>query len=166
MTSTNTSNELARLALRDPDLLRDRSLIAGVWRCADDGSECVVSNPATGARIGSVPDMGGAETPGENFRDELFVGQRGERGVELDFEYQLDAERGEGAGALAGALQTKRRALRLKELARVRLEHGRGERRSPRPRDRGGFGDDLLVAAMHAVEITERHGAAAQGLFV
>jgi len=62
MTSTNTSNELARLALRDPDLLRDRSLIAGVWRCADDGSECVVSNPATGARIGSVPDMGGAET--------------------------------------------------------------------------------------------------------
>ncbi|MBS0514118.1 MAG: NAD-dependent succinate-semialdehyde dehydrogenase [Proteobacteria bacterium] len=50
------------MALRDPDLLRDRSLIAGVWRCADDGSECVVSNPATGARIGSVPDMGGAET--------------------------------------------------------------------------------------------------------
>ncbi|MBR0346667.1 MAG: NAD-dependent succinate-semialdehyde dehydrogenase [Rudaea sp.] len=62
MTSPSSSSELARLALRDPDLLRERCPIAGAWRSADSGAECAVSNPATGARLGSVPDMGAAET--------------------------------------------------------------------------------------------------------
>jgi succinate-semialdehyde dehydrogenase/glutarate-semialdehyde dehydrogenase len=62
MTASTSSSELGRLALRDPDLLRGRCLIAGAWRGADDGAECIVSNPATGAPLGSVPDMGAAET--------------------------------------------------------------------------------------------------------
>ena len=50
------------LSLADPDLLRTRCLIDGQWRDADGGGACQVTNPATGAVLGTVPDMGVAET--------------------------------------------------------------------------------------------------------
>lgn len=50
------------LRLSDPDLLRTRCPIDGQWQVADNGTTCEVSNPATGAVVGAVPDMGAAET--------------------------------------------------------------------------------------------------------
>ena len=52
----------SRPELRDPDLLRQQACIGGQWVDADSGAVLQVFNPATGALIGSVPDMGGAET--------------------------------------------------------------------------------------------------------
>ena len=48
------------LVLSDPDLLRQRAYIAGEWRDAD--ARCEVRNPANGELLGTVPDMGVAET--------------------------------------------------------------------------------------------------------
>ena len=50
------------LPLRDPELLRERCLIGGDWLAADAGGLCDVVNPATGAILGRVPDMGETET--------------------------------------------------------------------------------------------------------
>jgi len=50
------------LPLADPDLLRTRCPIGGQWQDADSGAACEVANPATGAVLGTVPDMGAAET--------------------------------------------------------------------------------------------------------
>ncbi|MGS1078667.1 NAD-dependent succinate-semialdehyde dehydrogenase [Pseudoxanthomonas beigongshangi] len=46
----------------DRTLLRSQCLIGGQWRDADNGATCEVLNPATGESLGSVPDMGAAET--------------------------------------------------------------------------------------------------------
>lgn len=48
--------------LSDPSLLQNQCLIDGTWRDADDGATLDVTNPATGAVIGTVPKMGAAET--------------------------------------------------------------------------------------------------------
>ena len=50
------------LSLSRPDLLRTQAFIDGRWCDADGGGTCAVHNPASGARLGSVPDMGAAET--------------------------------------------------------------------------------------------------------
>ena len=50
------------LQLRDAALLRQQAYIDGAWAKADSGATSEVSNPATGGRIGTVPDMGAAET--------------------------------------------------------------------------------------------------------
>ena len=50
------------LKLSDPDLMRQRCPAGGEWRDADDGGTCEVRNPATGAVLGTVPDMGATET--------------------------------------------------------------------------------------------------------
>jgi succinate-semialdehyde dehydrogenase/glutarate-semialdehyde dehydrogenase len=48
--------------LRDPDLLRTRAFIDGKWVDAGSGATHTVVNPATRESIGTVPDMGAAET--------------------------------------------------------------------------------------------------------
>src|SRR5690625_4042490 len=48
--------------LQRNDLLRQQAYVAGQWVDADDGSTLEVTNPATGALLGSVPNMGAAET--------------------------------------------------------------------------------------------------------
>lgn len=53
---------MTSLVLSDPDLLRQRALIAGQWRDADGGGRCEVRNPASGELLGTVPDMGAVET--------------------------------------------------------------------------------------------------------
>ncbi|MAZ02710.1 MAG: succinate-semialdehyde dehydrogenase I [Sneathiella sp.] len=50
------------LNLKDPDLLRMQGLVAGSWCDADGGGKIEVINPATGEVIGTVPEMGAAET--------------------------------------------------------------------------------------------------------
>lgn len=50
------------LPLADPALLRERAMIAGAWCEADSGASCEVRDPASGERLGCVPDMGAAET--------------------------------------------------------------------------------------------------------
>ncbi|MDG5494932.1 NADP-dependent succinate-semialdehyde dehydrogenase [Niveispirillum sp. BGYR6] len=49
-------------ALKDPSLFRTQAFLAGEWVGADSGRTLNVTNPATGALIGTVPEMGAAET--------------------------------------------------------------------------------------------------------
>jgi len=50
------------MRLRDPDLLRTHALIGGKWLDAVSGATHTVVNPATREPLGTVPDMGIAET--------------------------------------------------------------------------------------------------------
>lgn len=57
-------NEIAGigLTLKDPTLLRAQAYIDGEWVDADSGATIDVTNPATGAVVGTVPKMGADET--------------------------------------------------------------------------------------------------------
>jgi succinate-semialdehyde dehydrogenase/glutarate-semialdehyde dehydrogenase len=50
------------MKLNNPQLLRHKAFIDGVWLAADNESTITVVNPSTGATIGQVPRMGQAET--------------------------------------------------------------------------------------------------------
>ena len=50
------------MQLKDKDLLRFQGLIGGAWADASSGATVDVVDPATQASIGTVPDMGEAET--------------------------------------------------------------------------------------------------------
>ena len=50
------------MKLDDPRLLREQCFIDGSWVAADEGGVLAVTNPATGATLGSVPNMGASET--------------------------------------------------------------------------------------------------------
>ncbi len=52
---------LAALSLKDSRLLREQCYIDGAWLDAQSRKNFPVHNPATGAVLGSVPDMGAAE---------------------------------------------------------------------------------------------------------
>ncbi|MBE7637126.1 NADP-dependent succinate-semialdehyde dehydrogenase [Sneathiella sp. P13V-1] len=56
------SNAADLLALKDMSLFREQALINGEWVDADSGKSFEVTNPATGDVIGTVPEMGAAET--------------------------------------------------------------------------------------------------------
>ncbi|HEY3537648.1 MAG TPA: NAD-dependent succinate-semialdehyde dehydrogenase [Trinickia sp.] len=49
-------------ALKDVSLLRHQAYVAGEWRAADSGGALEVFDPATGGSLGTVPNMGAAET--------------------------------------------------------------------------------------------------------
>lgn len=51
-----------QVALEDSRLLRTQCYVAGAWQDADSGKTLEIINPATGAVIVTVPDMGAAET--------------------------------------------------------------------------------------------------------
>jgi succinate-semialdehyde dehydrogenase/glutarate-semialdehyde dehydrogenase len=53
---------LPSLPLKDPKLFREQCYIDGQWLGADSRKSFAVDNPATGETLGSVPDMGTAET--------------------------------------------------------------------------------------------------------
>src|SRR3954466_15205086 len=53
---------LPSLPLKDPKLFREQCYIDGQWLGADSRKSFAVDNPATGETLGSVPDMGRAET--------------------------------------------------------------------------------------------------------
>ena len=48
--------------LKEPGLFRQKALIGGDWIAAQSGRTVEVIDPATQEVIGTVPDMGGAET--------------------------------------------------------------------------------------------------------
>ena len=48
--------------LKYPELFRQQALIDGAWIDADHGATLAVCNPATGERLGQVPDLGRGET--------------------------------------------------------------------------------------------------------
>jgi succinate-semialdehyde dehydrogenase/glutarate-semialdehyde dehydrogenase len=48
--------------LKDPTLLRELCFIDGAWSAADGGATLDVTNPATSKKLGSIPNMGAAET--------------------------------------------------------------------------------------------------------
>src|SRR6185437_14918148 len=50
------------LKLKDQALLRQQCLIGGEWVSADGGGTLPVKNPASGAKLGVIPNMGSAET--------------------------------------------------------------------------------------------------------
>ncbi|MCC7544946.1 MAG: aldehyde dehydrogenase family protein, partial [Aquabacterium sp.] len=50
------------IQLQDPTLVKTQALIDGQWLDADNGDTHPVINPATGAVLTHVPDMGTAET--------------------------------------------------------------------------------------------------------
>ncbi|SOZ34634.1 NADP-dependent succinate-semialdehyde dehydrogenase [Cupriavidus neocaledonicus] len=50
------------MQLKDSGLLRAQAYIAGKWQDADSGATFTVTDPASGALIGTVPAMGAAET--------------------------------------------------------------------------------------------------------
>ena len=53
---------IASLQLKDPSLFRQQCYINGAWADADSGKTIPVTNPATGEILGTVPNMGTAET--------------------------------------------------------------------------------------------------------
>src|SRR6187455_697848 len=53
---------LPPLALKDPKLFREQCYLDGAWIGADSKKTFAVHNPATGEALGSVPDLGAAET--------------------------------------------------------------------------------------------------------
>jgi len=53
---------LPALPLKDPKLLREQCYLDGAWAGAAGGKTFAVHNPATGEKIGTVPDMGVEET--------------------------------------------------------------------------------------------------------
>src|SRR5438132_11200060 len=53
---------IAALNLKDPSLFRQQCYIDGRWADADSGKSIPVNNPATGEVLGTVPNMGAAET--------------------------------------------------------------------------------------------------------
>jgi succinate-semialdehyde dehydrogenase / glutarate-semialdehyde dehydrogenase len=48
--------------LKDPTLLRELCFIDGDWSAADNGATLDVTNPATLKKLGSIPNLGAAET--------------------------------------------------------------------------------------------------------
>jgi succinate-semialdehyde dehydrogenase / glutarate-semialdehyde dehydrogenase len=50
------------IRIADSSLFKQQCLVAGAWREADSGATIEVNNPATGEKLGTVPDMGAAES--------------------------------------------------------------------------------------------------------
>ena len=50
------------MKLTDNNLFRTQAYIGGEWVNANGGATCDVKNPATGEKLGTVPDMGATET--------------------------------------------------------------------------------------------------------
>jgi len=53
---------MTTMQLNDSSLFRQQAYLNGIWCDADDGATISVTNPATGAQLGTVPKMGAAET--------------------------------------------------------------------------------------------------------
>jgi succinate-semialdehyde dehydrogenase / glutarate-semialdehyde dehydrogenase len=50
------------MQLKDPSLLRSQAYVNGEWTSSTSGKTHEVHNPATGGKLGTVPDMGATET--------------------------------------------------------------------------------------------------------
>ena len=50
------------MSLEDPKLLRNKAYVDGAWIAADSGDSFRVTDPADDTLVGTVPEMGAAET--------------------------------------------------------------------------------------------------------
>ncbi|KAF9057807.1 succinate-semialdehyde dehydrogenase [Panaeolus papilionaceus] len=57
-----SSSQAAVFGLKDSSLIKFQALIDGKWVDSDSGDKIVVTNPATNEELGTVPEMGIAET--------------------------------------------------------------------------------------------------------
>src|SRR5690554_7882582 len=57
-----TAQQEDPMELQAPELFRQQAFIDGIWCEADQGRRTDIFNPATGDKLGSVPDMGAEET--------------------------------------------------------------------------------------------------------
>jgi len=79
----NAPTPTQTLTLTDPTLLRQQCYLDGAWTDADSGATLPVVNPATGALLGTIPRMGGAETRRAiEAADRAWVGWRTKTGKE------------------------------------------------------------------------------------
>ena len=62
LTAERPDTAQSSLKLKDQGLLRHQCLIGGEWVSADGGGTVAVKNPASGEKLGTIPNMGGAET--------------------------------------------------------------------------------------------------------
>src|SRR5690242_8815180 len=62
MNAAVVQNRPAVPSLKDSRLFRERAYVDGAWVEADSRKRVDVDNPADGSVIGSIPDMGAAET--------------------------------------------------------------------------------------------------------
>jgi succinate-semialdehyde dehydrogenase / glutarate-semialdehyde dehydrogenase len=58
----NAPQKIASLKLKNPALFRQQCFINGEWVNADTNAAFTVANPADGSQLGTVPNMGAAET--------------------------------------------------------------------------------------------------------
>ena len=119
---------------------------------------------APGAKHEVVADhhMGRLQPLAQHLDHEGFGALAGQLGVEMQYEQVVDADRLEMADPDAERRQAEGRLARREELARMRLE---GEHRQAGAELAGAArrgADHRLMAAMHAVEIAERHHRAAR----
>jgi len=56
------SSQTAAFGLQEPSLIKFQGFINGKWVDAKNGEKIAVTNPATSEELGTVPDMGLAET--------------------------------------------------------------------------------------------------------
>ena len=79
----NAPTQTQTLTLTDPTLLRQQCYLDGAWTDSDSGATLPVVNPATGALLGTIPRMGGAETRRAiEAADRAWVGWRAKTGKE------------------------------------------------------------------------------------
>jgi len=106
--SSSMSTSAPPVALADPTLFRTRAYIDGQWCDADNGATLPVVDPANGRVIGTVPDMGAAETRAAiEAADAAWPAWRAktgkERGAVLRKWYELMIEHKEDLAALMTA---------------------------------------------------------------
>ena len=71
------------MPLADASLFRQQGFIDGKWCDADASTTLTVDDPATGLNIGSIPDMGAAETlTGSFLLDEHLVAEAAARDIQ------------------------------------------------------------------------------------
>jgi succinate-semialdehyde dehydrogenase/glutarate-semialdehyde dehydrogenase len=99
-------------ALNDPQLFRTRCHVNGAWIDADDGATRDVTNPANGSVLGTIPNMGRAETEGAIAAAQAAFGDwraltAADRGAVLYRWYQLMMQHQEDLGRIMTLEQGK-----------------------------------------------------------
>jgi succinate-semialdehyde dehydrogenase/glutarate-semialdehyde dehydrogenase len=110
------------LPLQDRDLFRERALIGGAWIEAVGGARVAVTDPATGATLGHVPDLSAAETRAAIEAAEAAFGPwrrrtHGDRAALLEAWFQLIQDHAEDLARILTAEQGKPLAEARAEIA-------------------------------------------------
>src|SRR5205085_9849813 len=93
---------------------------------------------------------------------ELLCGQRRKTYVKREHQCAVESGRGEQAQLRALVGETEKRIRRTQKLARVRLERDRDRRNAERRGARDRCVDHRAMAAMYAIEVSDRRDRAAE----